>query len=126
MSTIAFTWTHAKPTARDVYTTRRNSSKYLTLRYWDGSQWWEIAYSASRGGNPFVWPKKSRSHKPEWVKDYASRLCLRAIKVHQDKIEWGEPYKVYDDKEVLVHLVKTGVLPADWKTAYQAEMRSAA
>jgi len=126
MSTIAFTWTAGKPPAPDVYTTRRNGSKYLTPRYWDGTAWFEIAYGASRGGKPWLWPKKSRTRQPEWVANQPCGLYLRTIRVHQGKIEWGDPYKVFDEMEVMAHLVKTGVLPADWKTAYQAEMRGCA
>lgn len=43
MSTIAYTWTPGAPPAVDVYITRRNQSKYLTKRYWDGRDWFDIA-----------------------------------------------------------------------------------
>ncbi|MDO9252568.1 MAG: hypothetical protein Q7U48_13595 [Hydrogenophaga sp.] len=121
MSRIDYTWVAAAPPAPDVYTTRRNESTYLTLRYWDGSAWWEIG-GGSRGGKPFVWPKKSRSRKPAWMA-YYNPIYLRKIGVHQGAIQWGEPFKVYDEKEVLAHLVKTGRLQPDWRTLYQNEMR---
>ena len=53
-------------------------------------------------------------------------LFLRRIGVHQGVIEWGAPYKVFDEREVLAYLVKTGKLPHDWRMAYQYEMMRAA
>lgn len=125
MSTIAYTWSAGSPPAPDVYTTRRNESKYLTLRYWNGAAWWEIG-SGTRGGVPFTWPKKSRSRKPAWLARFGQKVHLRKIGALQGAIQWGEPYKVFDEKEVLKHLVATGRLPADWATCYQEEMRTAA
>lgn len=125
MSKIAYNWNAGKPPAPDVYTTRRNESKYLTLRYWDGQQWFEIGCGPGRGGVAFAWPKKSRSKKPAWWSFYGQKGHLRKIGVHQGAIQWGEPFKVYDQTEVLKHLVTTGRLPADWLTHYQDEMRAA-
>jgi len=125
MSKIAYAWHGEAPPAPDVYTTRRNESKYLTLRYWDGERWHEINLTGGRGGDVFKWPKKSRSKKPSWVARYGATMRLRKIGKHQDAIQWGEPFKVYDELEVLAHLVKTGRLPADWREAYQDEMRQA-
>jgi hypothetical protein len=122
MSRIDYAWSSATPPAPDVYTTRRNQSTYITLRYWDGQSWWEIG-GGSRGGKPFTWPKKSRSRKPWWLAK-CTPIYLRKIGVHQGAIQWGEPFKVYDEKEVIAHLVKTGRLSPEWRTAYQAEMRS--
>lgn len=123
MSRIDYTWIATKPPKPDVYTTRRGESRYQTLRYWDGACWWEIAYSDSRGGKPFDWPKGSRTKKPK-AKWRPIDFYIR--KIHDPKsIQWGTPYRVYDDKEVLTHLVKTGRLPADWRTSYQGEMRAA-
>ena len=53
-------------------------------------------------------------------------LMLRRIGKLQGVIEWGAPYKVYSDSEVLAYLVKTGRLASGWRTAYQDEMRQAA
>lgn len=124
MSAIAYTWLATKPHKPDVYTTRINESKVHTVRYWDGRRWFDISTSgaASRGGStPFKWPKKARV-AIGWRKQYP--LSLRNIS-NQAAIQWGTPYRVYDDKEVLTHLVKTGRLPADWRTSYQGEMRAA-
>ena len=125
MSRTDYAWSSATPPRPDVYTTRRNESKYLTLRYWDGACWYEIGYTNSRGGTPFAWPKNSitrqpkRSHwsgtRPPWV--------IRKIGTNLSNIQWGEPFKVYDEKEVLAYLVTSGVLRFDWKTAYQSDMR---
>ena len=127
MSTIAYTWTPGNPPAVDVYVTRRNQSKYLTRRYWDGQSWFELG-TVGRGGIPFTWPKKSRTSMSTWERtaNKAGTLVLRKIGKLQGVIEWGEPYKVFDDREVLAHLVKTGRLPSGWRTAYQDEMRAAA
>ena len=122
MSRTDYSWNAAPPPVPDVYTTRRNESKYLTLRYWDGKTWFELAASKSRGGVQFKWPKPSRSKRPHWA--MRESLCLRKISAYLGEIQWGEPFKVFDEKEVLTHLVSTGVLPADWKTCYQSQMRS--
>ena len=123
MSRTDYAWQKATPPKPDVYTTRRNESKYLTLRYWDGERWHEIAWGSSRGGEPFKWPKPSRMKRPGWAVTYKDTMRLRKISAYLGEIQWGEPFKVFDECEVLAHLVKTGVLPTDWKTAYQAEMR---
>lgn len=64
MSTIAFNWLGGNPPSQDVYTTRRGESRYHTLRYWDGKDWWSVEWSGRRGGKPFTWPKGSRTRKP--------------------------------------------------------------
>lgn len=125
MSKTAYTWHSETPPAPDVYTTRRNESKYLTLRYWDGERWFELNLTGGRGGDVFKWPKKSRTKRPSWVVRYETTIRLRKIGVHQGAIQWGEPFQVYDEREVLAHLVKTGRLPASWREAYQEEMRQA-
>ena len=124
MSSIDYTWIATTPVKPDVYMTRINESKVHTVRYWDGRRWFDISFSGttSRGSStPFKWPKKARV-AIGWRKKYP--LSLRNI-TNQAAIQWGTPYRVYDDKEVLAHLVKTGRLPADWRTAYQSEMRAA-
>lgn len=126
MSKTEYKWQSGTPPMPDVYTTRRNKSRYTTMRYWDGERWFEIALSGSRGGVPFQWPKNSRTKLPNWADKYRQSLRLRNIGVGQDTIEWGEPFKVYDEREVLAFLVKVGHLRADWRTAYQQDMRLAA
>lgn len=126
MSRIDYTWLATKPHKPDVYTTRINESKVHTVRYWDGQRWFDISTSGtvSRGsGTPFEWPKKPRI-SIGWRKPYKGRMNLRNI-TNQAAIQWGTPYRVYDDNEVLAYLIKTGRLPADWRTAYQSEMRAA-
>ena len=126
MSTINFRWHSAAPPKPDVYTTRRNNSTYLTLRYWDGQRWFGIDYGPKRGGAPMKWPKPSITKRPSWAVRNEGALYLKNIKVGQDCIQWGEPFRVYDQKEVLTYLVQTGVLPADWREAYQDAMRGRA
>ncbi len=127
MSTIAPAWTPGKPPAVDVSPPRRNQSKYLTKRYWDGQAWFEIGFGGGRGGIPFTWLKKSRTAMSQWEREANKKglLRLRRIGKLQDVIEWGTPYKVYSDSEVLAYLVKTGRLASGWRTAYQDEMRQA-
>lgn len=123
MSAIAYTWLATKPPKPDVYKTRINESRLNTVRYWDGRQWFDISFSgtASRGSStPFKWPKRPRV-AIGWRKKYP--LSLRKI-TNQAAIQWGTPFRVYDDKEVLAYLVKSGLLPADWRTAYQEAMRA--
>ena len=124
MSRIEHSWQKTIPPKPDVYMTRRNESKYLTLRYWDGESWYEIALSASRGGEPFHWPKPSRTKRPSWVARFKDTMRQRKISSHLGEIQWGEPFKVFSEHEVIAYLVKAGALPEDWKTAYQDEMRS--
>ena len=127
MSRIDYTWLTTKPPKPDVYTTRRGASKYLTHRYWDGERWWQIEWNnPKRHTAPFRWPKGSRTKFPGGLSQYRDTMGLRRINdPFQCEIQWGTPYRVYDDKEVLAHLVKTGVLPASWRIAYQNEMRAA-
>lgn len=128
MSKIAFAWLGAadsKPPRPDVYTTRRGESRYQTLRYWDGERWWQIEWLRHRSAQPFKWPKGSRTRFPAGMASYRDCMGLRRINdSFQASIQWGTSYRVYDDKEVLAYLAKTGRLPADWRTAYQAEMRA--
>lgn len=123
MSRIDHTWEKSAPPKPDVYTTRRNESKYLTLRYWDGESWFEIAFNGSRGGEPFKWPKLSRSKRPSWAISGKDSLRLRNISAHLGEIQWGEPFKVFDEKEVMKFLIATGRILANWRDAYQSEMR---
>ncbi|MBL7089939.1 hypothetical protein [Acidovorax sp.] len=123
MSKTDYTWLATAPHKPDVYVTRINTSKIRTVRYWDGQRWFDISLSGttSRGsGTPFTWPKRARV-AIGWRKKYP--LSLRKI-TNQAAIQWGTPYRVYDDKEVLAYLVKSGRLPADWRTAFQDEMRA--
>lgn len=130
MSKIEHVWSAAVPPRPDVYTTRRNGSKYLTLRYWDGEHWHELAYGNSRGGVSFTWPKNSITKKPKARYGWAPfQFYLRRISdamMAKHVIEWSTPRKFFEPNEVLAHLVKVGALREDWKTAYQAEMRRAA
>lgn len=124
MSRIDYTWRPDAPPRADVYVTRINASRIHSVRYWDGQRWFDIALSQSRSrssSTPFQWPKKPRV-AIGWRKKYP--LTLRKI-TRQDAIQWGTPYRVYDDKEVLEYLVGIGELPRDWRTIYQAQMRAA-
>lgn len=124
MSKVAYKWSSSAPTAPDIYMTRRNESKYLTLRYWDGSGWFQLAWSNSRGGTRFEWPKPSISKRPRHWNN--NKMYIRKISANIGAIQWGEPFKVFDEKEVLAYLVKTNVLPVDWRIAYQDAMRNTA
>ncbi|WNO05970.1 hypothetical protein [Rhodoferax mekongensis] len=124
MSKVDYKWMEATPPKPDVYMTRRNKSNYLTLRYWDGVWWYEIALSNSRGGKPFKWPKPSAMKKPAWVSRPTTKLHIRKISSNLSNIQWGVPFKVFDEKEVLAYLVRTGVLPSNWRSEYQQAMRN--
>lgn len=123
MSKIDYQWNSSQPAKPDVYMTRRKESKYLTMRYWDGAAWFEIAHSNSRGGLPFTWPKAPRIKRPTRRGEQAPDLYVRRISTSLGSIQWGTPFKVYDQKEVLKWLVGQGILRADWPTHYQADMR---
>ena len=125
MSTIKHTWHTGEPPEPDVYTTRLNESKYLTLRYWDGSVWFDISYTKSRSSSKaFTWPKDSRARRPEWARRSTTPMSLRLIGKFQGDIQWGEPYKHYDPKEVLAYLIEKGDLRPDWQEFYQPFMRT--
>lgn len=125
MSVIAYSWLATKPPRPDVYVTRRNSSRYQTMRYWDGRRWWQIEWCRTRASQAFKWPKGSRTRFPSSMARYRDTLGLRRINdPFQGAIQWGAPYRVYDDKEVLSYLVNTGRLHADWRKVYQIEMRA--
>lgn len=125
MSHIDYIWHTSTPPVPDVYETRRNDSRYQTLRYWDGHRWWQIEWHRARGSEPFTWPKRSRTRFPAGMARYRETLALRRINdPHQGVVQWGHPIRVFDEKEVLAHLVKTGRLRDDWRTAYQDEMRT--
>lgn len=128
MAKTEYNWNTETPTNPDVYVTRRNSSKYHTVRYWSGTSWFEINHTSSRGGIPFEWPKGARIPKPNNQDYYCNQdieFALRTIHTNQGIIQWGEPYKVYDKKEVLAYLVNIGFLTPDWETVYQDAMRTA-
>lgn len=126
MSKIGYHWNKGMPPEPDVYVTRRGESIYLTSRYWDGERWFEIAYGTSRGGTPFNWPKRSRVREPK--PRYSTKrydFYLRRIHKDADLIQWGEPYTIYEEREVLAYLVEIGVLPQNWCEVYQENMRVA-
>lgn len=125
MSTIEFSWRDGAPPKPDVYTTRRGDSRYQTLRYWDGSRWWQIEWLRNRNSKPFTWPKGSRTRFPSGMAKYRESMTLRRINdPFQAAIWWGTPYRFYNEKEVLAYLVNTNRLPLDWRSAYQIEMRA--
>lgn len=122
MSKIDHIWHASNPPTADVYTTRRNHSKYLTLRYWDGERWWQIEWTRGRHQEPFTWPKKSRTRFPSHLAYYRTTMGLRRIN-DQGAIQWGEPIKVFDQAEVLAYMVKQGILSKTWISDFQDEMR---
>lgn len=128
MAKINYTWATATPPAPDTYITRLGESKVHTVRYWDGERWHDVAppRGAADPKVPFIWPKGARTPKPKWMNHdhYKSRLTLRNITA-QSRVQWGTPFKVYEPAEVLKWLVNQGKLPADWREAYQNDMRAA-
>jgi len=123
VSKIEHVWQTSMPPKPDVYTTRRQGSSHVTLRYWDGQRWYEIAWSKSRGGTLFQWPKKSISKLPRWHK---GDIYLRKISdslLAKYVMEWSTPRKLFEPDEVLKYLIKIGALRENWKTFYQDEMR---
>lgn len=126
MAKIDYTWATATPPAPDTYITRLDESKVHTVRYWDGERWHDIG--APRGNNapatPFKYPRRARVPMNGYHKHYKDRLTLRGITA-QSRVQWGTPFKVYEPAEVLKWLVNQGKLPADWREAYQNDMRAA-
>lgn len=125
MPTTKYQWVNGKPTAPGLYRTCLSNDKYQSARYWDGRLWWDI--SATRGIKtmPFTMPKGTPADvKPllAWTKHY-SALSLRMI-TDQRKVRLAIAYKHYEPAEVLKWLVNKGVIPADWKDAFQDDMRN--
>lgn len=108
------------------YMTRLGTSKVWTVRYFDGKLWWYAATQSRPVAKDKVFklPAKNRNLYGHWIRKASAegRVYLRSI-TDQSKIQWGTPYKVFNDAEVLAHLVKTGRLRYDWKTAFQMEMQ---
>ena len=110
-----------------LYWSCLKSERDMSIRWWDGALWWDI--SASRGSmtKPFKWPTGAAKRgipMPRWIKLHGEQecLCLRKI-TNQSKVRWGTAYKHFEPNEVLIYLVDKGVLPSNWRDAYQEEMR---
>lgn len=124
MPSIDYTWATGAPPEPNVYMTRLGESRTTTIRWWDGDRWWGI--EAPRDGRMpkkvFVWPKPARLPMSWYHRGYADRLALRKLSA-QERVQWGTPFKVFSQVEVLRWMVQQGVLPADWKAKYQGEMQ---
>lgn len=134
MSRTDYAWSAALPPKPNVYMTRRNASKVHSIRYWDGERWHDIGITRTlrrdaagritrAAAKPFKWPKGSGIRRPAWMRQYREQIGLRNIS-DQSPIQWGTPFEVYDEKEVLDYLVACGRLPCNWRQAYQGEMRA--
>lgn len=110
------------------YMTRLGTSKVKTVRYFDGKLWWYPAIKQRKASltkdKTFKLPSKNRSLYNEWMRKASTEghLYLRSI-TNQSTIQWGTPYKIFSEAEVIKHLVNTGRLRSDWRSAYQAEMQ---
>lgn len=111
-----------------LYLSCLKSERDMSIRWWDGSIWWDISTSRGDTTKPFKWPSgaaKRGISMPKWIKDcYQGQAYLRKIS-DQPKVRWGTAYKHFEPNEVLAYLVKKGVLPSNWRDAYQEEMRTA-
>ena len=111
-----------------LYWSCLKSERDMSIRWWDGALWWDISTSRGNKSLSFKWPKGASARgigMPAWIKFYREqdRLCLRKI-TNQAKVRWGIAYKHFEPNEVLAHLVDKGVLPSNWRDAYQEEMRT--
>ena len=99
----------------------------MSIRWWDGALWWDISASRGSMAKPFKWPTGAAKRgipMPRWIKDYhQGHTHLRKIS-DQSKVRWGIAYKHFEPNEVLTYLVDKGVLPSNWRDAYQEEMRT--
>lgn len=115
--------------APGLYHSCLTSERDISIRWWDGSLWWDISIDRGSKAMPFTWPSgnaKRGISVPSWYKryDYKKSMCLRKIS-NQSQVRWGSGYRYFDQKEVLAYLISKGVLPKDWKDAFQDEMRIA-
>lgn len=129
MAKTCYTFTTGTPsTEPGLYMTCLNSERDMSVRWWDGALWWDIASSRGNKSLPFKWPKGASARgigMPAWIKLYGEqdRLCLRKI-TNQAKVRWGTAYKHFEPDEVLSHLVDKGVLPLAWREVFQEDMRA--
>lgn len=130
MAKTRYAFSNGAPgTEPGLYKTCLTSERDISIRWWDGALWWDISTSRGTKAMPFKWPtgKAARGiSMPGWYRTYgcADKLCLRKI-TNQVKVRWGTPYKHFDPDEVLAYLVGKGILPKDWREAFQGEMRAA-
>jgi hypothetical protein len=127
MPQIKYQWIKGAPGDKtpSLWITCLSNENYTAPRYWDGSRWWAIERSRGRACSPFVWPKGCSTGpfaRYAWMKKYPLRL--RNIS-DQTKVRFGIPFKHFTPEETLQWLVQQGRLPADWKEAYQDDMRAA-
>lgn len=131
MAITKYEWSSLRPASPGLHMTCLSNEKYMTLRWWDGKEWWDIATSRGNKTQPFTWPRGALANghrKPEWVKYYleqGAKLYLRKIN-DQRKVRRGIAYKHYEPAEVLAWLVSQGLLNPNWKEAYQDAMRAEA
>ena len=106
-----------------LYISCLKSERDNSIRWWDGNLWWDISSTRGKKGLRFLWPKGKQSRgikKPTYF--IGCDLYLRKI-TNQSLVRWGKTYKLYSDTEILKYLVTNGILPPDWKSKYQEEMR---
>ena len=129
MAKTRYTFNSGAPsTEPGLYKTCLNSERDVSTRWWDGVLWWDISSSRGDASKPFKWPKGAAARgisMPTWYTRYgdADKLCLRKI-TNQAKVRWGVAYKHFEPDEVLAYLVGKGVLPKNWREAFQDEMRA--
>lgn len=94
-----------------LYMTCLTNPNYLSVRWWDGKEWWDISASRGSSAKPFKWPRGTAANgisQPSWMKRYP---VLRLRKINdQGKVRIAVPYKHFEPAEVLKHLVDTGRL----------------
>lgn len=107
-----------------LYISCLKSERDNSIRWWDGNLWWDISSTRGQKGLRFLWPKGKQAlgiKKPTYF--IGCDLYLRKI-TNQSLVRWGKTYKLYSDTEILKYLVIKKILPPDWKSKYQEEMRS--
>jgi hypothetical protein len=120
----------APSTEPGLYWSCLKSERDKSIRWWDGALWWDVSIGRGSKALPFKWPRGAAMRgisMPRWykIRGYQDRLALRKI-TNQARVRWGVPYKHFEPDEVLAYLVAQGKLPANWREAYQDEMRAAA
>lgn len=110
-----------------LYMTCLKSERDASVRWFDGSLWWDIHPQVGRASKrrPFELPTSKKItggyRFPDWYK--GKQLYMRAI-TNQALVRVGVPYSVYSKDEVLKYMESKGVIPHNWFAKYHKALQA--